>query len=81
MRELPNPREVQRHRLRPSLFGSVDGIHWTKLLEIPQLDPNLDVRTDVFWELATGELVVNVRNAAGFGPSGRGYVLLSPTLR
>jgi len=50
-----------------------------KLLDVPQLDPNDDVRTDVYWELATGELVVSVRNASGFGPGGRGYMLLHTT--
>jgi len=52
---------------------------WQKLLEVPQLDRSDDVRTDVYWELATGELVVNVRNAANFGPGGRGYMLLHTT--
>jgi len=66
---------------RGSLFGSADGLHWSKLLEVPQLDPNDDVRTDVYWELATGELVVGVRNATGFGAGGRGYLLLLPALQ
>ena len=61
---------------RGSLWGSGDGIRWQKLLDVPQLDPNDDVRTDVYWELATGEAVVSVRNASGFGPGGRGYMLL-----
>jgi hypothetical protein len=38
-----------------------------------------DVRADVYWQLPTGELVFTVRNASGFGPGGRGYLLLSPT--
>src|SRR5438045_1892236 len=57
---------------RGSLWGSGDAIRWQKLLDVPQLDPNDDVRTDVYWELATGELVVSVRNASGFGPGGPG---------
>src|SRR5437762_2615509 len=64
---------------RGSLWGSGDAIRWQKLLDVPQLDPNDDVRTDVYWELATGELVVSVRNASGFGPGGRGYMLLHTT--
>jgi len=43
---------------------------------VPRLSSSDDVRTDVYWELATGELVVSVRNASGFGPDGRGYLLL-----
>ena len=66
---------------RGSLWGSVDGWSWEKLLEVPQLDPKEDVRTDVYWELPNGEQVVSVRNAAGFGPGGRGYVLLRLTRR
>ncbi|HTO99598.1 MAG TPA: hypothetical protein VMK66_21260, partial [Myxococcales bacterium] len=61
---------------RGSLFGSGDGVHWRKLFEVPQADASDDVRADVYWELATGELVFSVRNAAGFGPGGRGYMLL-----
>jgi len=66
---------------RGSLWGSVEGWSWEKLLEVPQLDSKEDVRTDVYWELASGEQVVNVRNAAGFGPGGRGYMLLRLTRR
>ena len=64
-----------------SLWGSVDGWSWEKLLEVPQLDPKEDVRADVYWELASGEQVVSVWNAAGFGPGGRGYMLLRLTRR
>jgi hypothetical protein len=61
---------------RGSVWGSGDGVHWQKLLEVPRLSSSDDVRTDVYWELATGELVVSVRNASGFGSGGRGYMLL-----
>jgi hypothetical protein len=64
-----------------SLWGSSDGLSWEKLLEVAQLDAHDDVRTDVYWELPSGELVVNVRNAAGFGPGGVGYLLLRTTRR
>ena len=66
---------------RGSLWGSADGTRWDELLEVPQLDPKADVRTDVYWELPSGELVVNVRNAAGFGPGGVGYLLMRATRR
>ena len=61
-----------------ALWGSGDGTHWRQLLTIAQAQPNDDVRTDVYWELPTGELVLTVRNAAGFGSGGRGYLLLRP---
>jgi hypothetical protein len=64
-----------------SLWGSADGIRWEKLLDIPQLDAKQDVRADVYWELPSGELVINVRNAAGFGPGGLGYLLMRATRR
>jgi hypothetical protein len=66
---------------RGSLWGSGNGTHWEKLLDVAQLDPAEDVRADVYWELPSGELVVNVRNAAGFGPDGVGYLLLRATRR
>ncbi|TMA19044.1 MAG: hypothetical protein E6J88_18820 [Deltaproteobacteria bacterium] len=61
-----------------SLWGSGDGVHWQQLLTVSQATANDDVRADVYWELPTGELVFNVRNAAGFGPGGRGFLLLKP---
>jgi hypothetical protein len=64
-----------------SLWGSGDGLSWEKLLEVAQLDAHDDVRTDVYWELSSGELVVNVRNGIGFGPGGLGYLLLRTTRR
>ena len=64
-----------------SLWGSADGVHWEKLLDVPQLDAKQDVRADVYWELPSGELVINVRNAAGFEPGGLGYLLIRTTRR
>jgi photosystem II stability/assembly factor-like uncharacterized protein len=61
---------------RGSLWGSGDGEHWAKLLDVPRLDPTGDVRTDVYWELPSGELVVSVRNALGFDNGGVGYMLM-----
>ncbi|MFN2547733.1 MAG: hypothetical protein ABR567_09900, partial [Myxococcales bacterium] len=63
---------------RGSLWGSGDGVHWQQMLTVSQASANDDVRADVYWELPTGELVFNVRNAAGFGPGGRGFLLLKP---
>ena len=62
-----------------TLWGSGDGVHWQQILVVAQATPGDDVFTDVYWELPTGELVFNVRNAAGFGPGGRGFLLLQPT--
>ena len=59
------------------LWGSGDGVHWSKLLDVPVLSHSEDTRTDVYFELSTGELVVNVKNAAGYGADGRGYVLMT----
>ena len=67
------PGEVSAH-----LYGSSDGVTWTKLLDYPWLDPNDDyVRADVYWELpSTHELVVSIYNASGYGVRGQGYQLL-----
>ncbi|HEY2030784.1 MAG TPA: exo-alpha-sialidase, partial [Myxococcales bacterium] len=62
-----------------SLWGSADGVSWSQMLTVPRLNANDDVRVDVYWELATGELVVNVKDAAGFGVDGRGYLLVLPS--
>jgi hypothetical protein len=64
-----------------SLWGSADGTSWEKLLDVPRLDAKQDVRVDVYWELPSGELVINVRNAEGFGPGGLGYLLMRATRR
>ena len=61
-----------------TLWGSGDGTQWQQLLTIGQAQPGDDVRADVYWELPSGELVLTVRNASGFGPGGRGYLLLQP---
>jgi hypothetical protein len=66
---------------RASLWGSADGTRWDQLIDVPQFDPKADVRADVYWELPAGELVINVRNAAGFGPGGVGYLLMRATRR
>ena len=65
------------HAVRGS-GGFVVGTRWQQLLTIGQAQPGDDVRADVYWELPSGELVLTVRNASGFGPGGRGYLLLQP---
>jgi hypothetical protein len=71
--DLYPPGEVSAH-----VYGSPDGVTWTRLLDYPWSDPNADyVRADVYWELpSTHELVLTLYNAAGFGPGGQGYQLL-----
>ncbi|MGZ6144259.1 MAG: WD40/YVTN/BNR-like repeat-containing protein, partial [Myxococcales bacterium] len=64
---------------RGSLWGSGDGLHWQQILTVSQASAGGDVRCDVYWELPGGELVLTVNNAAGFGPGGRGFLLLRPS--
>jgi hypothetical protein len=59
-----------------SLWGSGDGVHWARLLDVQEASTVDDCRTDVYWELASGELVVSVKGASGFGADGRGYLLI-----
>ncbi len=59
-----------------SLWGSGDGVHWAKLLDVQEASTVDDCRTDVYWELPSGELVVSVKGASGFGADGRGYLLI-----
>jgi len=66
------PGEVSAH-----IYGSADGVSWTKLLDYPWANSNDDVRSDVYWELpSTHELVVNLYNASGFGAGGKGFQLV-----
>jgi len=61
------------------LFGSPDGERWSEVARFTAADPANDVRADVYYELpSTRKLVIQLSNAAGFGPDGRGYVLLAP---
>ena len=69
--DLYPPGEVSAH-----LLGSVDGLTWDDLLSFPRANPNEDVRADVYWELPSGELVLELRNAAGIGPYSVGFQLL-----
>jgi hypothetical protein len=64
--------EVSAH-----VYGSADGVSWSKLLDYARLDSSDDVRSDIYWELpSTHELVVTLYNASGFGPGGKGYQLV-----
>lgn len=70
------PGEVSAH-----LYGSADGVSWKDLRQYPRLSAGDNVRADVYWELQTGELVLQLYNAQGFGPNGKGYQLLVPSIR
>jgi hypothetical protein len=65
------PGDVSAH-----LLSSPDGVHIEEVLAYARSDPGDTARADVYFELPTGEAVVDVRNCAGFGKGGVGYVLL-----
>ncbi|ADO68921.1 WD40/YVTN/BNR-like repeat-containing protein [Stigmatella aurantiaca] len=65
------PSEVSAH-----VWGSLDGVDWKELRSYPRLDPNENVRADVYFELPSGLLVLQFENAKGFGPGGYGYQLV-----
>jgi hypothetical protein len=67
--------EVSAH-----VYGSADGAHWEDLLQFRRVSDGENVRADVYWELPTGELVLQLEDAQGFGPGGKGYQLLVPTI-
>jgi hypothetical protein len=69
------PAEVSAH-----LYGSADGERWTDLRQFPRLSTSENTRADVYWELPTGELVLQLENVQGFGPGGKGYQLLVPSI-
>jgi hypothetical protein len=56
------------------VFASLDGTHWADLLDYPWANSNDIVRADVYFELPSGLLVLELYNASGFGP--QGYQLL-----
>jgi hypothetical protein len=61
------------------VWASQDGLDWVQLLRYPRLAPGEEVRADVYHELPSGLLVLQLQNAEGFGPGGVGYQLLSLT--
>ncbi|WP_434391183.1 WD40/YVTN/BNR-like repeat-containing protein [Melittangium boletus] len=66
-----DPAETQAH-----VWASPDGVAWRDVLQYPRLDPNENVRADVYDELPSGLLVLQLQNVQGFGPGGRGYQLV-----
>ncbi|ATB33822.1 sialidase family protein [Melittangium boletus] len=58
------------------VWASLDGVDWVALLHYPRLNPNENVRADVYEELPSGLLVLQLQNARGFGPGGMGYQLV-----
>jgi len=65
------PGEVSAH-----LYTSADGQHWTRALDYPRLDANENARADVYWELPSGELLLELEDIQGFGIDGKGYQVL-----
>lgn len=70
------PGEVSAH-----LYGSADGVQWADLMQLRRISSNENTRADVYWELPSGEVVLQVENVEGFGPGGKGYQLLLPSIR
>ncbi|ACL66849.1 glycosyl hydrolase, BNR repeat protein [Anaeromyxobacter dehalogenans 2CP-1] len=61
------------------LFASADGAAFDEVFACARLSPDATARADANWQLASGEVVVDVLNCEGFGPGGAGYVLLAPS--
>jgi hypothetical protein len=61
--------------LSAHLFGSADGQVWSEVLALPRASAFDYCRIDPRWSLPTGEVVVDVDNARGFGPGGRGFIV------
>ena len=65
------PEEESAH-----VWASLDGVEWVDRLQYPRLSPDENVRADVYAELPSGLLVLQLQNARGFGPGGLGYQLV-----
>jgi hypothetical protein len=63
------------------VWGSFNMLDWEKLRSYRRLDPTVTVRADVYYELPSGLLILQLQNAQGFGPGGFGYQLLRLTSR
>lgn len=61
------------------VWASFNGLDWEKLRSYQRLDTATTVRADVYYELPSGLLILQVQNARGFGPGGYGYELLRLT--
>lgn len=70
--DLYPPGEEKAH-----LFGSADGVNWTHLLAYRRVDADEYARADVFWELPSGEVLLQLRNVEPVGS--RGYQILKIT--
>jgi hypothetical protein len=70
------PGEVSAH-----VWASLDGVDWMDLRQYPRLSSTENVRADVYYELPSGLLVLQLKNAQGFGAGGEGYQLLQFTRR
>ena len=58
------------------MYASPDGVNWRDVLDYPRLTTTDNARADVYWELPSGELLLELENIQGFGPQGKGYQLL-----
>jgi len=63
------------------LFGSPDGANWSPLASFPPRDFQDYTRADVYFTLPSGEALLAVHNALGFGTEGRGFQLLHSTMQ
>jgi hypothetical protein len=61
------------------VFASFNMLDWEKLLSYRRLNPAETVRADVYYELPSGLLILQLQNAQGFGSRGFGYQLLRLT--
>jgi hypothetical protein len=62
------------------LFRSADGITFAPTLEATRVDPADYARIDVVWQLPTGEAVVELYNASGYGITATGFLLAKAVL-
>ena len=56
---------------------SADGVHWSEWRAFPRLADNDYARADVYWQLPSGELILELTNVAEMG-SQHGFMLLKP---
>jgi hypothetical protein len=57
------------------VLASTDGLTYAEVLAFPSLGGGDPARADVYWELSTGEPVLELRNAEGFSDAG-GFAIL-----
>jgi photosystem II stability/assembly factor-like uncharacterized protein len=63
------------------VWASLNGLDWEELRSYRRLAPTATVRADVYYELPSGLLILQLQNAQGFGPGGHGYQLVRLTHR